>query len=147
MWVKCVLVWYSQPPTSIFGLVNSSIKKVRLECRLHPSHFMIKTMCCIPFTVFMNCAKTRRIQIVGYIFHFRDCGKLPWRGERVTFYTHTDTLCCYYWAEMVTGPCTYNRQWSALLWGDAVGSYYTYVQYTRHTTLHVSWLCLLTVLV
>ena len=32
--MKCVLVCYSQPLTSIFGLVNSSIKKMRLECRL-----------------------------------------------------------------------------------------------------------------
>ena len=40
MWVKCVLVWYSQQLTSIFGLVNSSIKKMRLECLLHPSHSM-----------------------------------------------------------------------------------------------------------
>ena len=40
MWVKCVLVWNSQPLTSIFGLVYSSIKKIRLECRLHPSHSM-----------------------------------------------------------------------------------------------------------
>ena len=38
MWVKCVLVWYSQLLTSVFGLVNSIIKKMRLECRLHPSH-------------------------------------------------------------------------------------------------------------
>ena len=44
MWVKCVLVWYSQPPTSIFGLVNSSIKKIRLECCLHPLHSMNKTL-------------------------------------------------------------------------------------------------------
>ena len=44
MWVKCVLVWYSQPLTSIFGLVNSSIKKTRLECCLHPSHSMVKTI-------------------------------------------------------------------------------------------------------
>ena len=36
---------------------------------------------------------------------------------------------------------TYNRQWSALLWGDAVGSYYTCVQYTQLFTC--SWLCLL----
>ena len=41
MWVKCVLVWYSQPLTSIFGVVNSSIKKMRVECRLHPSHSML----------------------------------------------------------------------------------------------------------
>ena len=40
MWVKCVLVRYSQPLTSIFGLVNSSVMKIRLECRLHPSHSM-----------------------------------------------------------------------------------------------------------
>ena len=40
MWVKCVLFWYSQPLTSIFGLVHSSIKKMRQECRLHPSHSM-----------------------------------------------------------------------------------------------------------
>ena len=40
MWVICVLVWYSQPLTSIFGLVNSSIKKIRLEWRLHPTHSM-----------------------------------------------------------------------------------------------------------
>ena len=38
--MKCVLVWYSQPLTSTFGLVNSSIKKMRLKCRLHPSHSM-----------------------------------------------------------------------------------------------------------
>ena len=42
MWVKCVLVWYSQPLTSTFGLVNRSIKKMSLECRLHPSHSMVK---------------------------------------------------------------------------------------------------------
>ena len=42
MWVKCVLVWYSQPLTSIFGLVNSSIKNMRLECPLHHSHSMEK---------------------------------------------------------------------------------------------------------
>ena len=40
--MKCVLIWYSQPLTSIFGLVNSSIKKMSLECRLHPSHSMVK---------------------------------------------------------------------------------------------------------
>ena len=34
------LVWYSQPLTSIFSLVNSSFKKMRMECRLHPSHSM-----------------------------------------------------------------------------------------------------------
>ena len=44
MWVKCVLVWNSQPLTSIFGLVNSSIKKMRLECRLHPSHSMVLSL-------------------------------------------------------------------------------------------------------
>ena len=44
MWVKCVLVWYSQPLTSIFGLVNSNIKKMRLECCLHPSHSMVSTL-------------------------------------------------------------------------------------------------------
>ena len=38
MWVKCVLVRNSQLLTSTFGLVNSSIMKMRLECRLHPSH-------------------------------------------------------------------------------------------------------------
>ena len=38
MCVKGVLVWYSQTLTSIFGLVNSSIKNMRLECLLHPSH-------------------------------------------------------------------------------------------------------------
>ena len=41
MWLKCVLVQYSQPLTSIFGLVNSRIKKMRLDCRLHPSHSML----------------------------------------------------------------------------------------------------------
>ena len=46
MWVKCVLVWYSQPLTSIFGLVNSSIKKMRLECCLHPSHSMVTDLIC-----------------------------------------------------------------------------------------------------
>ena len=39
--MKCVLVWYSQPLTSIFGLINSCIKKMRLECHLHPSHSMV----------------------------------------------------------------------------------------------------------
>ena len=47
MWVKCVLVWYSQPLTSIFGLVNSRIKKMRLQCRLHPSHSMSWCMCSV----------------------------------------------------------------------------------------------------
>ena len=32
-----------QPLTSIFGLVNSNIKKMRLECRLHHSHSMGST--------------------------------------------------------------------------------------------------------
>ena len=32
---------------------------------------------------------------------------------------------------------TYDRQWSALLRGDIVGSYYTCVQYTQYTTLHI----------
>ena len=41
MRVKCVLVWNSQPLTSIFGLVNSSIKKMRL----HPSHSMVLLLC------------------------------------------------------------------------------------------------------
>ena len=41
MLVKCVLLWYSQPLTSIFGLVNGSIKKMRLDCCLHPLHSMI----------------------------------------------------------------------------------------------------------
>ena len=44
MWVKCVLVWYGQPLTSTFGLVNSSIKKMRLECCLHPTHSMTSTL-------------------------------------------------------------------------------------------------------
>ena len=39
----CVFVWNSQPLNSIFGLVNSSIKKIRLEWGLHPIHSMI---CC-----------------------------------------------------------------------------------------------------
>ena len=43
MWVLCVLVWYSQPLPSIFGLVNSSIKKISLKWRLHPAHSMQKT--------------------------------------------------------------------------------------------------------
>ena len=34
------VVSYSQPLTSIFGLVNSSIKEMRLEWRLHPLHSM-----------------------------------------------------------------------------------------------------------
>ena len=38
IWVKCVLVWYSQPLTSMFGLVNRSIKKMRMECCLQLSH-------------------------------------------------------------------------------------------------------------
>ena len=44
LWVKCVLVWNSQPLTSIFGFLNSNIKKMRLECRLHPSHSMISIL-------------------------------------------------------------------------------------------------------
>ena len=44
MWVKCALVWYSQPLTSIFGWANSSIKKMRLECCLHPSHSMLSSL-------------------------------------------------------------------------------------------------------
>ena len=44
MWVICVLVLFSQPLTSIFGLVNSSIKKMRLECCLHPSHSMAEVL-------------------------------------------------------------------------------------------------------
>ena len=40
MWVLCVLFWYSQP---LFGLVNSSIKKIRLEWRLHHTHSMFLT--------------------------------------------------------------------------------------------------------
>ena len=31
----------------------------------------------------------------------------------------------------------YYRQRSALLWGDAVGSHCTCVQYTQHKTLHI----------
>ena len=41
MWVKCVLV--CQPLPSIFGLVNTSNKKIRLKWRLHPSH--VHTLC------------------------------------------------------------------------------------------------------
>ena len=38
---ECSVFWsISQQLTSIFGLVNSSMKKMRLECRLHPSHSM-----------------------------------------------------------------------------------------------------------
>ena len=36
LWVKYVLFWYSHPLSSIFSLINSSIKKMWLECCLHP---------------------------------------------------------------------------------------------------------------
>ena len=65
MWVKCVLVWFSQPLTSIFGLVNSSIKKRWLECHLHPSHSMphqapTEHTLKDPFFIFLSiCSRTR----------------------------------------------------------------------------------------
>ena len=39
----CDLVWYSQPLTSIFCLVNSGIKKSRIESNLHPKLSMLRT--------------------------------------------------------------------------------------------------------
>ena len=58
MWVIRVLVWYSQPLPSIFGLKNSSIKKIRLEWRLHPTHSMPScweknTVCCHSLSLYV----------------------------------------------------------------------------------------------
>ena len=44
MWVICVLVWYSQPLTSIFGLVNSSIKKIRSDASILHTLWVHKIM-------------------------------------------------------------------------------------------------------
>ena len=62
MWVKCVLVWYSQPLTSIFGLVNNSIKKIRLECCLHPSHSM--RYCPYSTLIKANCQQRKKILLI-----------------------------------------------------------------------------------
>ena len=64
MWVKCVLVWYSQPLTSIFGLVHSSIKKMRLECCLHPSHSM--GVCCFIQNVFVGTPPGIRLAVMEW---------------------------------------------------------------------------------
>ena len=79
MQVKCALAWYSQPLTSIFDLVNSSIKKMRLECCLHPSHSMVQLLCSCP-CAYYNLIPSKngyfnRRHIMGYI-----ASRRPWKN-------------------------------------------------------------------
>ena len=121
MLVKCILVWYSQPLTSIFGLGYGSIKKMRLECHLHPSHSMISchdnllqliclTFFLLQFTFNIPSPSSNLLQSDHFFFFFWQTDHLL-PESHIYLGWHIDTGQCHCTVEIFNNLTPPHKHW------------------------------------